>query len=115
MLRTSPCHLKVRRRYFSSKLREVEARCCKVVRGPQSKRKSSQVSADEGPLSTSCCALRWTVDRRTYAVMINAIRPKAIMTYFLASTTAQPPTLQVMTSERHVGRLIRDFLATTFR
>mmetsp|Transcript_63447 Transcript_63447/g.194026 ORF Transcript_63447/g.194026 Transcript_63447/m.194026 type:complete len:222 (-) Transcript_63447:165-830(-) len=117
MTATSPCHLNVRRRKRSSKARAVDGRWDSDadVRGPQSKRKSSHVSMDGAPLCSSCVVLICTVDRKKYTAPMMPTRPKRIATYFLASTTAQPPILQVITSDRNVGRLMRDFLSITLR
>mmetsp|Transcript_86416 Transcript_86416/g.241764 ORF Transcript_86416/g.241764 Transcript_86416/m.241764 type:complete len:262 (+) Transcript_86416:67-852(+) len=113
--RTSPCHVNVRLWYFSWNCRDVEARCCKVVRGPQSDKKSSHVNKAASPFVISCGMFKGVYVRKTYAPRTKLINPMAIITYFRASTTAQPPTLHVMTSVRKVGRLMRDFLAITFR
>mmetsp|Transcript_41525 Transcript_41525/g.123253 ORF Transcript_41525/g.123253 Transcript_41525/m.123253 type:complete len:207 (-) Transcript_41525:207-827(-) len=112
---TSPCHLKLRRRYRSSNMWAVDALCPREVRGPQSKRKSSQVSMEAAPLWTSWAVLRCTVERRTYTPRIVSTRKSRIMTYFRARTTAQLPILNDMISVRKVGRFMRDFLAMTLR
>mmetsp|Transcript_30355 Transcript_30355/g.66452 ORF Transcript_30355/g.66452 Transcript_30355/m.66452 type:complete len:320 (+) Transcript_30355:707-1666(+) len=111
--RTSPCQLKVRCRYFSKG--HERGPFLRELRGPQSDKNSSQLSMEVGPLCTSRGVSSGIVDLRMKTVKMTTKRPHAIMTYFLARTTAQPPNLQVMTSERKVGKLIRDFLATTFR
>mmetsp|Transcript_71280 Transcript_71280/g.186898 ORF Transcript_71280/g.186898 Transcript_71280/m.186898 type:complete len:205 (-) Transcript_71280:163-777(-) len=112
---TSPCHLKLRFRYLSSKLWAVEALCPSEVRGPQSNMKSSHVSMEGAPLWTSWAVLRCTVERSTYTPRIVRTRKTRITTYFRASTTAQFPILNDMISVRKVGRLMRDFLAMTLR
>mmetsp|Transcript_21744 Transcript_21744/g.38242 ORF Transcript_21744/g.38242 Transcript_21744/m.38242 type:complete len:231 (-) Transcript_21744:289-981(-) len=117
MSMTSPCHLNVRFRNRSSKARAVDARFRSDVRGPHSARKSSQVSIEGGPFGggSEVRALSCTVDRKMNAVIMTKSSPKSMMTYFLASTTAHEPILRDMTSDLKVGRLMRDFLAITFR
>mmetsp|Transcript_49268 Transcript_49268/g.107272 ORF Transcript_49268/g.107272 Transcript_49268/m.107272 type:complete len:235 (-) Transcript_49268:257-961(-) len=116
MTRTSPCHVKVRRLYFSSKTNAELPRDLKDDLGPQSNRKSSQLSLEGAPLLTSGDApLTCTKERRQYTATIVAKSPRKMMTYFRASTTAQLPTLMLHTSVRNVGNEIRDLRAMTFR
>mmetsp|Transcript_26348 Transcript_26348/g.61102 ORF Transcript_26348/g.61102 Transcript_26348/m.61102 type:complete len:317 (+) Transcript_26348:139-1089(+) len=114
--RTSPCQVKVRRRYFSSKTMAELPRDRRDDFGPQSKRKSSHVSMEGAPLWTSGAApLTWTKERIKYTATIVNTSPKKMITYFRAKTTAQFPTFRLQTSVRKVGKEMRDFRAMTFK
>merc|ERR1719316_2294542 len=88
-------------------------------RGPHSRRKSSHDSKEASPFvgvsRDACPGATCTVDLTMAIVIIIPMRVAAMTTYFLARTMAQDPIFKVITSLRKVGKLIRDFLAMTFR